>query len=178
MPSPTVAQRKSRCLGGSFQGRALAVLLVVALVGTLAASAHVARAQDATPAGGSDANKALVLRYYEEVWNGGDTAVAHEVLASDFTWRLGLNRVFLVGPDAVMQHADNLRSQIEGLGLTVDAILAEGDLVAARWTLTATPAGANGTPAATTVLCTGNDVWRIEGGLAAEVWAESASCET
>jgi hypothetical protein len=152
--------------------------LLVLVVGLIAGQSLDARAQDATPAGGSDANKALVLRYYEEVWNGGDTAVAHAVLAPDFTWRLGLNRVFLVGPEAVKQHADNLRSQIEGLGLSVDAILAEGDLVAARWTLTATPAGANGTPAAATVLCTGNDIWRIEVGLAVEVWAESASCET
>jgi hypothetical protein len=149
-------------------------LLGLLLGGLLAGSSDAVRAQDATPSANDPAaNKALVLRYEEEVWNQGNTDVVYEVLAPEFIWRFSSTEIFLVGPDAVKAHADNLNSQIEGMGLTVDIALAEDDLVAIRWSLTSTSVA---TPATTTLLCTGNDIYRIDNGLIAESWQESASC--
>jgi hypothetical protein len=131
-------------------------------------------AQSPTPATDAQANKELMLKYYEEVWSNGNTDFVYEALAPDFQWWFGISELFLVGPDAVKAHADNLHASIDGMGLTVDLILAEGDYVAIRWTLTSTPEGTPG--AAATVLCTGNDIVRMENGMAAEMWQETVSC--
>jgi hypothetical protein len=156
------------------KGLATAVLAVM-LVGGLFPALTQVDAQEATPASDSDleANKALVLRYESEVWDKGNTDVVFEVLAEDFTWRFAISEVFLIGPESVKMHADTLDRQIEGMGLTVDLMVAEGNMVAIRWTFTSTP---EATPTVTTVLCTGNDFFRIENGKLAELWSESVSC--
>ena len=143
------------------------------LAGALAGPSLPVHAQSPTPATDAAANKELVLRFYEEVWNKGNTDFAYEVLAPDFNWWFGIDELFLIGPEAVKLHAENLGAQIEGMGLTVDIALAEGEYVATRWTFTSTP---EATPTATTVLCTGNDIWRFENGMAVEMWQESVSC--
>lgn len=148
-------------------------LVTIMLAGTLAGSSLAARAQDATPTSDPAANKALVLRYQSEVWDKGNTDVVYEVLAPDFIWRFSSTEIFLVGPEAVKMHADNLNTNVEGMGLTVDLALAEGEYVAIRWTLTSTP---QATPTTATLLCTGNDIYRIENGLLAELWQETVSC--
>jgi hypothetical protein len=131
-------------------------------------------AQSPTPATDAQANKELMLKYYEEVWSNGNTDFVYEALAPDFQWWFGISELFLVGPDAVKAHADNLHASIDGMGYAVDLILAEGDYVAIRWTLTSTPEGTPG--AAATVLCTGNNIVRMENGMAAEMWQETVSC--
>jgi hypothetical protein len=149
-------------------------LLAMMLAGGTAGQIASARAQSPTPVIDAQANKELMLKYYEEVWNNGNTDFVYEALVPDFNWWFGISELFLVGPDAVKAHADNLHTSIEGMGLTVDLILAEGDYVAVRWTLTSTPEGTPG--AAATVLCTGNDIVRMENGMAAEMWQETVSC--
>lgn len=121
-------------------------------------------------------NKALILRFYEEVWNKGNTEFVYEVIAPDFTWRFGVSEVFLVGPDAAKENADNLYRNIDGMGLTIDHIVAEDDLVAAHWIMTSTPAGTPGTATTATELCAGIDMWRFENGMAVELWEESSTC--
>jgi hypothetical protein len=152
-------------------------LLALTVVGLLAGAAFVVRAQDSTPPADIEANKALVLRYQNEVWDQGTTDVVFEVLAPDFTWRFGATEIFLVGPDAVKAHADNLHANIEGMAVSVDIVVAEGEWVAIRWTLTETPQVEEGTPQAQPhLLCTGNDIYRVADGLLAEVWQETVTC--
>ena len=148
-------------------------LVTMVLAGALAGSSLTAQAQDATPAADPAANKALVLRFLDEIWNKGTFAVADEILAPDFTWRFGATEIFLVGPEAVKMHYENLRGNIPGVGLTADIAIAEGEYVAVRWSLTST---SQATPSTTTLLCTGNNIYRIAGGLIAELWQESLSC--
>jgi hypothetical protein len=147
----------------------LIALFAMMLVGSSAGTG----AQSPTPASDAQANKELVLHYYSEVWDKSNSDVVYETLSPDFQWWFSSTELFKVGPDAVKAHADNLNANIEGMGVTVDIALAEGEYVAIRWTFTSTP---EGTPSATTVLCTGNDIWRIVDGLAAELWQESVSC--
>jgi hypothetical protein len=158
----------------------LSRILLPVLVFAFVALPLVARAQDATLEADAAANKALVLRYLVEVWDKGNTDVVNEVLAPDFTWRFSATEVFLVGPGAVKAHADNLNAAIEKMGLTVDIALAEGEYVAARWTLVGIAPPGEGTPQAVgatpQLLCTGNDIYRIEGNLIAELWQETVTC--
>jgi ketosteroid isomerase-like protein len=172
--SNRLTSREERKMSRRFVLITIASFMLVA--GVIAAPSLGAHAQDATSTNDIEANKALVQRYYDEVWSGGDTNVALEVLAPDFKWWFGIDELFKEGPEATKAHAETLRAQIEGMGYTLDKILAEDDLVAVRWILTSTTAGANGTPAATTVFCTGNNIIRIEDGLIAELWTETASC--
>jgi hypothetical protein len=69
---------------------------------------------------------------------------------------------------------------IEGMGLTVDIALAEGEYIAARWTLVGIVSPGKGTPqavgAAPQLLCTGNDIYRVEANLIAELWQETVTC--
>jgi len=85
-------------------------------------------------------NKNLVLRFYEEVWNRGNYAVAEEVFA---TTPDGLHDHGTVGPNSAehqIRVAEEFRKLFPNLELKVEHILAEGDLVAARWRIKATHA--------------------------------------
>src|SRR5688500_4950460 len=109
-------------------------LLAMMLAGGTAGQLVSTGAQSPTPATDAQAHKELMLKYYEEVWNNGNTDFVYEALAPDFQWWFSISELFLVGPDAVKAHADNLHANIEGMGFTVNIILAEGDYVAVRWT--------------------------------------------
>jgi predicted SnoaL-like aldol condensation-catalyzing enzyme len=83
-------------------------------------------------------NKKAVLRFYDEVWNKGNYKVAEEIFATTPNGRRDHGSV---GPNSgVLQAriAERFRELIPDLHLTVEYILAEGDLVAARWRATAT----------------------------------------
>jgi hypothetical protein len=175
MSPHVIARSTPRRVRSTINGLALAVLLVLTLAGVLARSALSAGAQDATPAADLAANKALVVRYFEEMWNQGNLAVADEILTPDYTWRFGMTEIFKVGPEAVKLHVENLRRSIDGLHFTVDILLAEGEYVAARWSMEGNGPGAGGTPVPQ-LLCTGNNIYRVEAGKLAEVWQETVSC--
>jgi hypothetical protein len=155
----------------------VAVLILQLLSGSLSG-----RAQDATPIADSDANKALVLRFLDEVWNEGNTDVAYEVLAPDFTWWLSTGEIYLIGPDAFKREADAVRAAIDEVGLTFDIVLAEGEFVAVRYTFLGILPQGDGTPqaadAAPEELCRGNAIYRVEDGKIAELWDESVSCSS
>jgi predicted SnoaL-like aldol condensation-catalyzing enzyme len=146
---------------------ALIALLALSLVGLLAGPVFVARAQDATPTNDLEANKALAHRFHEDIFDRMDLAVADEILAPDFAWHSPPQTTFLVGPAAVKQQATDLRAFAPDLVLTDDDVIAEGDRVVIRWTLTGTAqTEAGGVP----IIYTGIDIFRIEDGKLAELW--------
>ena len=87
------------------------------------------------------ANKQLVVRFYEEVWAGGNVAFAGEVFADDYV-RHDL-RPTQAAPGAAGQAsiAEQFRHAFPDLQWTIDLVLAENDLVAARWTASGTHTG-------------------------------------
>jgi predicted SnoaL-like aldol condensation-catalyzing enzyme len=146
---------------------ALIALLALTLVGVVAASSLVARAQEATPATDLEANKALAHRFHDEIFEQGDLAAADEILAPDFAWYAPPQTTFLVGPEAVKQQATDLRAFFPDMVLTDDDVIAEGDRVVIRWTLRGTAqTEAGGIP----VVYTGIDIFRIADGKLAELW--------
>jgi steroid delta-isomerase-like uncharacterized protein len=88
-----------------------------------------------------EANKRLVERFYEEVWARGNVEFAEQVFADDYV-RHDL-RPTQAAPGAVgqAQIARVFRAAFPDLQWRIDLLLAEGDLVAARWTASGTHSG-------------------------------------
>jgi steroid delta-isomerase-like uncharacterized protein len=121
----------------------------------------------------SEANKELVRRFYQEVWAVGNTSFASEVFAEDYV-RHDL-RPTTVAPGAAGQAriAEQFRQAFPDLEWHVDLVLAEGDLVAARWTATGTNSGSWGGQPATGKRATfsGVNIFRFdEHGKVVEIW--------
>jgi steroid delta-isomerase-like uncharacterized protein len=118
-------------------------------------------------------NKALVLRFYAEVWGRGNVAYAHEVFADDYV-RHDLRRTEPpAGPGGQAKIAGDFRRAFPDLKWGVDLVLGEDDLVAARWTATGTHRGVWGDVAATerAVTFSGVNIFRFgPEGKVVEIW--------
>jgi steroid delta-isomerase-like uncharacterized protein len=119
----------------------------------------------------TEENKAIIRRMTEEVYNQGtveradyffaDSYVHHDLASPHVRDRDGLKaalRAFLTGcPD---------------LHITIDQLLAEGDMVTKRWTYHATHTGdlAGFPPTSNHITMSGLELFRLEGGTIAECW--------
>lgn len=82
--------------------------------------------------GTESANKALVRRFYQEVWHNGNTEFALEVFADDYLRHdLRPTRAAPGGAGQAAIAAD-FRAAFPDLEFGVDLMIAEGDFVAAR----------------------------------------------
>jgi len=77
-------------------------------------------------------NKALVRRFVEEFWNQGHTVTADKLMTADAT-------IFLPGMGQVNKEtfkgfATTVRAAFPDWTSTPDELIAEGDVVAERWT--------------------------------------------
>ena len=149
--------------------------VVVLFIGIVAVSGRPAVvAQEATPTSDLEANKALASRFHEDLFDQGNQAAAAEILAPDFVWHAPPQEIFVTGPEAVNTVAADLRAFIPDFVLTEDDVIAEGDRVVIRWTLTGTAQTESG---GVPVIYTGIDIFRIENGQLAELWQNTADLE-
>lgn len=94
----------------------------------------------------SDAMKQVMHRWFEEVWNKGRADAIDEMVASDSVVH-GLGDV-MRGPDGFKPFHTAFRDAFPDIVVTVDDVICEGNLAAARWTATGTHRGAGlGVPA-------------------------------
>jgi predicted ester cyclase len=85
-------------------------------------------------------NKAGFRRTYEELLNGGELSVADELVAPDFVNHEappGKDR----GPESMRGLATMLRTAFPDLHFTIEDLVAEGDTVAGRVTMSGTHEG-------------------------------------
>lgn len=85
-------------------------------------------------------NKATVQHLYEQLFNQGNLSVADEVIAPDFINHAappGSNR----GPASVRQLITMLSTAFPDMHYTIEEIVAEGDTVAVRLTMSGTHRG-------------------------------------
>ena len=120
-----------------------------------------------------EANKALVRRFYEEVWRRGNVFFAEEVFADDYV-RHDL-RATQAAPGGAGQAliAEQFRAAFPDLDWRVDLVLGEEDLVAARWTAFGTHSGTWGDvmPTGKHVTFSGVNIFRFgEDGKVVEIW--------
>jgi steroid delta-isomerase-like uncharacterized protein len=114
-------------------------------------------------------NKAVAGRVFDEIFNQGKFQVADEIYASDFV-NHGLHRNFDLQADQAAVHAE--KKAFPDLKMTVNLMVAEGDLVTVVWTFrgTNTAAGYGLPPTGASIELRGITVWRIVDGKIREEW--------
>jgi steroid delta-isomerase-like uncharacterized protein len=118
-----------------------------------------------------ETNAAVVRRFYEELWNGGDLSVADEILAADLRFRGSLGTT-LTGVDAFKGYADATWAAFPDWHNQVDELIVAGDRVVARLTWTGTHRGSLLGVAATgrRVRYVGAAIFRLAAGRIHEAW--------
>lgn len=89
----------------------------------------------------AEENKALFRRTYEELFNQGNLAIADQVVAPDFINHEAPPGIPNRGPEAMRQVVMMLRTAFPDLHFTVEELVAEGDTVAGRVTMSGTHEG-------------------------------------
>jgi steroid delta-isomerase-like uncharacterized protein len=87
-------------------------------------------------------NKRLVERFYEQVWGSGNVEFTEQVFAADYVRHDLRPTQAPPGATGQAQIAAAFRAAFPDLQWRVDLLVAEGDLVAARWTASGTHTGA------------------------------------
>ena len=127
----------------------------------------------------SEANRKLVRRHFEEIWNRKDLAVAGAMMAEDYLEHavapFGQAEPGQVnGPAAMRQTAEWLLAQYPDLHMTLEGIVAEGDIAAVRILSEGTNLGSlNGVvpPTGKRFAARQSHWFRIQDGKLAEHWA-------
>jgi steroid delta-isomerase-like uncharacterized protein len=119
-----------------------------------------------------EANKALVRRFYEEVWARGNLAVADEVFANEYDRHDFRASEPAPGPEGQKTIAARFRAAFPDLTWEIDFILADGDFVTGRWTAAGTHLGAWGgvEPTGRPMRFSGINVFRFADGKVVEIW--------
>ncbi len=119
-----------------------------------------------------DANKAVICRLFEEVFNAGNVDVVADLVAVDARGYDATSLEPVLGCESVQQVAVLFRSAFADLHVSLDDLIAEEDKVVARWTLQGTHQGTfMGIPATgKQVKAGGLVIYRLMGGKIAEYW--------
>jgi steroid delta-isomerase-like uncharacterized protein len=114
-----------------------------------------------------EANKELARRFYEEIWNEGREEAIDRFIAAGAA---GNDPDFGAGREAFRTQWRQWRAAFPDLCFAIDDLIAEGDKVLTRWTLTGTHTGDfMGIPATGRVIAvTGMSLDRIEHGMIVE----------
>ena len=118
-------------------------------------------------------NKAIIRRYFDEVFNQGNMEVVDELVARDVS-----------GQDAAIDETRTIEDLKEVVVLfhtafpdaryVIHDLIAEGDRVVARWSLTGTHRGTylDVSPTEKRVILNGIIIYRLEDGKIVEYWGE------
>jgi steroid delta-isomerase-like uncharacterized protein len=120
----------------------------------------------------TEENKALVRRFYEEVWDRGNSDFAFEVFAEDYVRHDLRPTEALPGPEGQKRIADDFRSAFPDLRVKVDLVIGEGDFVVGRWTATGTHSGSWGAlePTGRRATFSAVNIFRFDHGKVVEIW--------
>lgn len=116
-------------------------------------------------------NKAVVLRFYEELWNDWRLDVANEIVSSTVKFRGSLGST-LVGREQFKAYVETVRTAFPDWHNQIDEILAVDDRVVTRMTWSGTHRGRLGgvDPTGARVEYSGAAFFRLSDGLIEEAW--------
>lgn len=118
----------------------------------------------------SEQNKEVVRRFFGAI-NRQDLDGLEEVIGSDFLWH-GRSMGEIQGADPFKQMVASFYAAFPDLNVELNELIAERDLVVARYTVTGTHegelSGVSGT--GKRIRWEGQPIYRIDGGKVAEVW--------
>jgi len=123
-----------------------------------------------------DANATLVRRFFDEILNGRNPQAAAELIDPA---RLVVHHPFFPGGSGNIDDVQWLmrifHDAFSPLTYTVEAVVAENDMVAARWTARGTHSGtfAGAAPTGRTVTVTGTDLFAIADNRIVTTWVNS-----
>jgi steroid delta-isomerase-like uncharacterized protein len=119
----------------------------------------------------SDSNVALIRRFYEELWNRWDLAVAREVVAPDIRFRGSLGTT-VEGLDAFVGYVEQIRAAFPDWHNQIDELITVDDRVVARMTWTGTHRGSllGIPPSGRAVTYVGAAFFRVREGKIREAW--------
>jgi steroid delta-isomerase-like uncharacterized protein len=119
----------------------------------------------------TEANKALVSRYVEEVWHQGNLDAADEMVAPDFVGHFPEGEA--IGIEGAKEHVIAFLTPFPDIHFTIEDMIAEGDKVAARLTFDATHTGElmGIPPTGVQTTVTGIFILQIGDGKLVEVWS-------
>lgn len=89
----------------------------------------------------AEQNKSIVRRWVEGGWNQGNLALVDELYAADYMIHDPSAPDFPGGHAAFKQFVTTLRTAFPDIHVTVADMMAEGDKVTWRWTITGTHTG-------------------------------------
>jgi predicted ester cyclase len=117
----------------------------------------------------SEQNKALARRFYEEVFNKKNLKALDELCSADFKDNSPMPGQ-KAGVEGMKDMFGRMAAAFPDLHVTVDDLIAEGDLVAARLSIPATHKGRfmGETPTGKSVTFHGIDMIRVRGGKCVE----------
>ncbi|MGI9383485.1 MAG: ester cyclase [Methyloligellaceae bacterium] len=115
--------------------------------------------------------KTLVERFYAEVWNQADEAVAHEILHPSLSFKASLGPV-RTGPDGFIAYLRSVHAALDGFRCIIEELIATEDRAAARMTFVGTHRAEFFGVAATgrQITWSGGAFFRVDGGQIAEIW--------
>ncbi|MBI3801083.1 MAG: ester cyclase [Deltaproteobacteria bacterium] len=121
----------------------------------------------------SEANKAIVRRYVEELLNKGNLAAADEILTIDFVFHGPSAPESIRGREGFKQLVTTLRTAFPNLRFTMEEEIAEGDKVVGCFTIRGTQRGElfGIPPSGKQFVVRGVDIFRITGGKIREIRA-------
>jgi len=147
------------------------LLPVIALVALVVFMTGAGRRERAT----LERNKAIVIRYGEEVWNKGDMAVVDEIIASNYIRHDDtLPEGAIRGRDAYKKYITACRTAWPDFHCTATDVIAQGDKVVVRWADRGTFTGDPGwgiPPNGKEVAWEDLVIHRIAGGKIVEDWS-------
>lgn len=88
-----------------------------------------------------ETNKELVRRSNDELWGEGNLAIIDEYVADDYVEYNTASPEPIRGPEGYKDNVEMVRAAFPDLDVTTEDLIAEGDKVATRYTLTGTHQG-------------------------------------
>jgi predicted ester cyclase len=118
--------------------------------------------------------ESAVRHFFEDVWNAGDLSKVPDFLAENFVSHNTLD-VVILGPDQYGQAVSTYRRAVPDLVVTLEDVFVGGDRIAVRGVDRGTHVGElMGIPGSgQRFAATWIEIFRIEGGKAAEGWLET-----
>ena len=115
-------------------------------------------------------NKAVILRFFKEIANGGNLACAEEIVHRDIVFH-EMSTV-IQGYDAYVKGIGNTRAAIPDLHLTLEDLIAEADQVMVRftWRFTHRAPFRGYPPTGRAVAVLGFTLYRVVAGKITEGW--------
>lgn len=120
-------------------------------------------------------NKAIVTRYWQDLWNAKQGNVIDEITSSNLQLHFPPGQAHQ--PSSLHHWFDTAQSAFPDVHFTLHDLLAEDDKVTARWSYKATNTGAflGGMATQKQVTDEGINIFRIEDGRIAEMWMSGDS---